>query len=134
MANDIEKQIEEEAFSFAKKICKDMGVYGTRDYRCTSGASDYEAFKHGGYFVLEKRKESERWISVNDELPPEEEFGVSENVILKLEVYGAVTKNTYQCCIEAYYDLDLNNWHPMLPIDDKNLKITPIAWRPIQRL
>lgn len=78
-------------------------------------------------------KEAQHWFSVNEEIPDTSDNGVSENVILKLSVYNKKHKNTYECCIEAYYDSDIEHWDFMLPIDAKGLELTPISWRPIER-
>lgn len=78
-------------------------------------------------------QEAQRWFPVDEELPDTSESGVSNNVLLKLAVYNKKHKNTYECCIEAYYDSDIKHWHTMLVIDEKNLTLTPIAWRPIER-
>lgn len=104
-----------------------------QEYAVISGALDAgysieieEAYRQGA-------RESQRWFSVNEKLPDALDCGISENVILKLSVYNKKHKNTYECCIEAFYDSDIKYWCYMLPIDDKNLKLTPISWRPIER-
>jgi len=79
-------------------------------------------------------REAQRWISVEDELPHTGESGISDNVILQLKVYGKKQKNEYQCCIEAYYDSDTEEWFFMLPVDKRNLTLTPLSWRPIERV
>lgn len=80
-------------------------------------------------------REAQRWFKIDeDELPDPGEANISENVILQLTVHNTKRKNSYSCCIEAYYDSDTNLWIPMLPIDDKNLELIPIAWRPIIRI
>lgn len=73
-----------------------------------------------------------KWISVDDELPEILDFGVSENVILKLLVFEEKHKNSYECCIEAFYDGAMDVWRFIIPIDDRNIKLKYIAWRPIK--
>ncbi len=104
-----------------------------QEYAVISGALDAgysieieEAYRQGA-------REAQCWFSVNEELPDTFDCGVSENVLLKLSVYNKKHKNTYECCIESYYDSDIEHWHTMLVINDKNLVLTPVAWRPIER-
>lgn len=80
--------------------------------------------------------EALRWRDVNVELPEEDEkdSGISKNILLKFSVYGKKHKNTYECCIESFFDTDTESWHTMIPLDEKNLKLTPIAWRPIETI
>lgn len=78
-------------------------------------------------------REAQRWFSVSEEMPDTSDHGISENVILKLSVYNKKHKNTYECCIEAYYDSDIEIWHFILPVSDKGLELTPVSWRPINR-
>lgn len=85
------------------------------------------------YMFVDGVRYAQYWFPVSEELPDTSDCGVSDNVLLKLSVYNKKHKNTYECCIEAYYDSDIEHWHPMLVIDDKNLVLTPIAWRPIDR-
>lgn len=104
-----------------------------QEYAVMSGALDAgysieteEAYRQGA-------REAQHWFPVGEELPDTSDSGVSENVILKLSVYNKKHKNTYECCIEAYYDSDVDLWRPMFHVNDKNLKLTPISWRPIER-
>lgn len=104
-----------------------------QEYSVMSGALDAgysteteEAYRQGA-------REAQHWFSVSKELPDTSDFGVSENVILKLSVYNKKLKKTYECCIEAYYDSDIEHWFFMLPVDIKNLKLEPLVWRPIER-
>lgn len=78
-------------------------------------------------------REAQRWFSVSEEMPDTADHGISENVIIKLSVYNKKNKNTYECCIEAYYDSDIKTWHFMLPVSDKGLELTPVSWRPVER-
>lgn len=75
--------------------------------------------------------ESQRWVSVNERMPDTSDVGISDNVLLKVSVYNKKHKNTYECCIEAFYYSDIDVWEFMLPISNRNLKITPKAWRSI---
>ena len=85
-----------------------------------------EAYRQGA-------REAQHWFPVSEELPDALDCGISENVILILSVYNKKHKNTYKCCIEAYYDSDIKQWFFMLPVNIKNLKLEPLAWRPIER-
>ncbi len=73
-----------------------------------------------------------RWINVKDELPPGDELNVSENVLLKFEVFNRIHKNVYTTIAEAYYDYDIKEWMIITPINEKNRIITPLCWRPIE--
>ena len=78
-------------------------------------------------------REAQRWITLNEELPEtDKESSISDNVLVKVEVLNAIHGNEYTCCIEGFYDADTEMWSFMLPIVNK-LKITVVAWRPINR-
>lgn len=104
-----------------------------QEYAVISGALDAGYSTETEESYRQGAREAQRWFSVNEELPDTLDCGISENVILKLSAYNKKHKNTYECHIEAYYDSDLDLWRPMLLINDKNLELTPISWRPIER-
>ncbi len=81
---------------------------------------------------LKESMESKCWISVNERKPDISDVGISDNVLLKVYVYNKKHKNTYECCIEAFYDSDIDIWEFMLPISKRNLEITPKEWRSIK--
>lgn len=85
------------------------------------------------YMFVDGVRYAQHWFPVDEQLPDTSNCGVSDNVLLKLSVYNKKHKNIYECCIEAYYDSDIEHWHPMLVVNDKNLVLTPIAWRPIEK-
>jgi hypothetical protein len=71
------------------------------------------------------------WNDIKD-VPDCGVCGISDNVLLKIEVFNCLHGNKYRCCIEAFYGEDEEEWHFMLPLDDKNLRVTPLAWREIE--
>lgn len=81
---------------------------------------------------LKESMESKCWISVNERKPDISDVGISDNVLLKVYVYNKKHKNTYECCIEVFYDSDIDIWEFMLPISKRNLEITPKEWRSIK--
>lgn len=81
---------------------------------------------------LKESMEYKCWISVNERVPDISDVGISDNVLLRVYVYNKKHKNTYECCIEAFYDGNIDSWEFMLPISKENLEITPKEWRSIK--
>lgn len=82
--------------------------------------------------ALEELKKYQ-WRNVVETLPyTDDKLGhISDNVLLKVSVYNKKHKNTYTSITEAYYDSDMNIWHSMFAVKERNLEITAIAWMPI---
>lgn len=104
-----------------------------QEYAVISGALDAGYSTEIEEAYIQGAREAQHWFSVSEELPDTSNHGISENVILKLSIYNKKHKSTYECCIEAYYDNDIEQWFFMPPVNVKNLKLKPLAWRPIER-
>ncbi len=96
----------------------------------STGYVKYAVSASKAYAAIEiAEQDMRKWTSIEERLPDINNWH-SENVLLKVIVNNK-KGNPYECSIEAYYDSYIGGWHPMLPIDFKELGITPIAWRPL---
>lgn len=122
------KTLEEKAKGYANEQMRCYKCSDTqapcRENKCVDWHRCFKGYKQGA-------GESIRWRDVNVELPEAKKKGISDNVLLKYSVNGLIHDNTYECCVEAFYCHDTEMWHSLMPLDDENLKLTPIAWRPL---